>query len=67
MKDDEKVLIVVSPNVAAKMLENDKSLSDMMLICMFAPDDTALVVKASDWESMVDNGEIFERKGNNNG
>lgn len=67
MKDDEKVLIVVSPNVAAKMLENDKSLSDMMLICMFAPDDTALVVKASDWETMVDNGEIFERKGNNDG
>lgn len=67
MKDDEKVLIVVSPNVAVKMLENDKSLSDMMLICMFAPDDTALVVKASDWETMVDNGEIFERKGNNDG
>ena len=67
MKDDEKVLIVVSPNVAVKMLENDKSLSDMMLICMFAPDDTALVVKASDWDTMVDNGEIFERKGNNDG
>ena len=67
MKEDEKVLIVVSPNVAVKMLENDKSLSDMMLICMFAPDDTALVVKASDWETMVDNGEIFERKGNNDG
>lgn len=67
MKDDEKVLIVVSPNVAAKMLENDKSLSDMMLICMFAPDDTALVVKASDWETMVDNGEIFEREGNSDG
>ena len=67
MKDDEKVLIVVSPNVAVKMLENDKSLSDMMLICMFAPDDTALVVKASDWDTMVDNGEIFERKGNSDG
>lgn len=67
MKEDEKVLLVVSPNVAVKMLENDKSLSDMMLICMFAPDDTALVVKASDWETMVDNGEIFERKGNNDG
>lgn len=67
MKDDEKVLIVVSPNVAVKMLENDKSLSDMMLICMFAPDDTALVVKASDWETMVDNGEIFERVGNSDG
>ena len=65
MKDDEKVLIVASPNVAVEMLEKDKSLSDMMLICMFAPEDTALVVKEEDWVYMVDNGEIFERKGNN--
>lgn len=61
MKDDEKVLLIVSPNVAVEMLEKDKSLSDMMLICMFAPEDTALVVKASDWDIMVGNGEIFER------
>lgn len=67
MKEDEKVLFVVSPNVAVKMLEKDKSLSDVMLICMFAPEDTALVVKASDWETMVDNGEIFEREGNSDG
>ena len=65
MKDYEKVLIVASPNVAVEMLEKDKSLSDMMLICMFAPEDTALVVKEEDWIRMVDNGEIFERKGNN--
>lgn len=61
MKDDEKVLLIVSPNMAVEMLEKDESLSDMMLICMFAPEDTALVVKASDWDAMVDNGEIFER------
>ena len=61
MKDDEKVLLVVSPNVAVEMLEKDKTLSDMMLICMFAPEDMALVVKASDWNVMVDNGEVFER------
>jgi len=67
MKDDEKVLLIVSPNVAIEMLEKDKSLSDMMLICMFAPEDTALVVKEEDWVHMVDNGEIFERKGNNDG
>ena len=67
MKEDEKVLFVVSPNVAVEMLKKDKSLSDVMLICMFAPEDTALVVKASDWETMVDNGEIFEREGNNDG
>ena len=65
MKDEEKVLLIVSPNVAVEMLEKDKSLSDMMLICMFAPEDTALVVKEEDWVRMVDNGEIFERKGNN--
>lgn len=65
MKDDEKVLLIVSPNVAIEMLGKDKSLSDMMLICMFAPEDTALVVKEEDWIRMVDNGEIFERKGNN--
>lgn len=64
MKEDEKILFVVSPNVAVEMLKKDKSLSDVMLICMFAPEDTALVVKASDWETMVDNGEIFEREGN---
>lgn len=67
MKDDEKVLLIVSPNLAVEMLEKDKSLSDMMLICMFAPDDAALVVKEKDWIHMIDNGEVFERKGNNNG
>lgn len=67
MRDDENVLVVVSPNVAIEMLENDKTMTDLMLICMFAPDDTALVVKQEDWTRMVDNGEIFERKGNNDG
>lgn len=67
MRDDENVLIVVSPNVAIEMLEKDKTMTDAMLICMFAPDDTALVVKQEDWARMVDNGEIFERKGNNDG
>lgn len=67
MRDDENVLVVVSPNVAIEMLENDKTMTDLMLICMFAPDDTALVVKHEDWARMVDNGEVFEREGNNDG
>ena len=67
MKDEEKVLLIVSPSLAVEMLEKDKGLSDMMLICMFAPEDTALVVKEEDWVRMVDNGEIFERRGNNDG
>ena len=61
MRDDENVLIVVSHNVAIEMLEKDKTMTDVMLICMFAPDDTALVVKQEDWARMVDNGEVFER------
>ena len=61
MRDDENVLIVVSHNVAIEVLEKDKTMTDVMLICMFAPDDTALVVKQEDWARMVDNGEVFER------
>lgn len=67
MKDDEKVLLIVSPNAAVEMLEKDKSLSDMMLICMFAPEDTVLVAKEEDWIRMIDNGEIFERESNSDG
>lgn len=67
MKDDEKVLLIVSPNTAIEMLGKDRNLSDIMLVCMFAPDDVALVVKESDWNAMVDNGEVFEREGNSDG
>lgn len=67
MKDDEKVLLIVSPNTAVEMLGKDRNLSDIMLVCMFAPDDVALAVKESDWNAMVDNGEVFEREGNNDG
>ena len=61
MKNDEKVLLIVSPNTAIEMLGKDRNLSDIMLVCMFAPDDAALVVKESDWNAMIDNGEVFER------
>ena len=67
MRDDENVLLVVSPKVAKEMLEHGDAMTDVLLICMFAPDDTALVVKQEDWARMIDNGEIFERKGNCDG
>lgn len=67
MRDDENVLLVVSPKVAKEMLEYGDAMTDVLLICMFAPDDTALVVKQEDWARMIDNGEIFERKGNCDG
>lgn len=62
MKDDEKVLLVVSPELAVEMLEKDEQSSELMLICMFAPEDTALVVRAEDWDTMVDNGELFVKE-----
>lgn len=67
MRDDENVLLVVSPKVAKEMLEHGDATTDVLLVCMFAPDDTALVIKQEDWVRMIDNGEIFERKGNNDG
>ena len=67
MDENKKVFFVVSPNVAVKMLEEDEQSSELMLVCMFAPEDTALVVKAKDWDTMVDNGELFVRKGDDNG
>lgn len=66
MDENEKVLFVVSPNVAVEMLEEDEQFSESMLICMFAPEDTALVIRAEDWDTMVDNGELFVRKGDDN-
>lgn len=62
MDENEKVLFVVSPNVAVRMLEEDEQSSELMLICMFAPEDTALVVRAEDWDAMVDNGELFVKE-----
>ena len=67
MDENKKVFFVVSPNVAVKMLEEDEQSSESMLICMFAPEDIALVVRAEDWDTMVDNGELFVRKGDDNG
>lgn len=66
MDENEKVLFVVSLNVAVEMLEEDEQFSESMLICMFAPEDTALVIRAEDWDTMVDNGELFVRKGDDN-
>ena len=62
MTENDKVLLVASPDVAREMLEQDEKIAGAMLICMFAPSDTALVVKYDDWANMVDNGEVFVRK-----
>lgn len=61
MDDNEKVVLIVSPKVANELLEQDSELKDVLVICMFAPDDTALVVKHDYWAKLVDGGYIFER------
>lgn len=62
MTGNDRVLFVASPDVAEEMLKQDNEIAGAMLICMFAPSDTALVVKYDDWANMVDNGEVFVRK-----
>lgn len=59
--DNEKVVLIVSPKVAEELLEKDSEVKDALIICMFAPDDTALVVKYDDWNKLVDSGIVFER------
>lgn len=63
MDDNEKVVLIVSPKVADELLEQDSDVKDALVICMFAPDDTALVVKHDYWTKLVDSGIIFERRG----
>lgn len=61
MEDNEQVVLIVSPKVANELLEQDSDVKDALVICMFAPDDTALVVKHDYWEKLVDGGIVFER------
>ena len=61
MDNNEKVVLIVSPKVAEELLEKDSEVKDALIICMFAPDDTALVVKYDDWNKLVDSGIVFER------
>lgn len=61
MNDNEQVVLIASPKIALEMLERDETMNEMMVICMFAPDDAVLVAKHEDWVKMVDNAEVFER------
>lgn len=62
MDMEEQCLLVVSPDVVKSLTENDKELCKALLICEFAPTGTAMIVKAADWERMVDNGIVYERR-----
>ena len=62
MDPEEQCLLVVAPDVAETLIVQDREVCKALLICVFAPAGTALIVKAADWERMVDNGSIYERK-----
>lgn len=51
MEDNEQVVLIVSPKVANELLEQDSDVKDALVICMFAPDDTALVVNRDYWKN----------------
>lgn len=58
---EEECLLVVAPDVAETLKAQDREVCKALLICEFAPAGTALIVKAADWERMVDNGIMYEK------
>ena len=65
MKEDEKAYIIASPNMARDIERTE--LSGILMVCKFMKPNTAVVVKASDFEKMIDNGEWFTRGLNTDG
>lgn len=61
MEDNEHGVLIVSPKVADELLKEYPELKDTLVVCMFAPDDTALVVNRDYWKKLVDGGIVFER------
>lgn len=59
---EEECLLVVAPDVAETLKAQDNEVCKALLICEFAPAGTALIVKAADWERMIDNGDVYERR-----
>ena len=59
---EEECLLVVAPDVAETLKAQDREVCKALLICEFAPAGTALIVKAADWERMIDNGDVYERR-----
>lgn len=63
MRKDEKVYVIASPDTAEDIAKT--KLSDILMICNFMKPKTAVVVKASEFEQMIDNCEWFT-KGDDN-
>ena len=59
---EEQCMLVVAPDVAETLKEQDDEVRKALLICEFAPAGTAMIVKEADWERMVDNGTVYEKR-----
>lgn len=64
MKDNENVLLVVSPDVAKKIIEKDHEVSKILVVCTFASPDIAVIVKREDFDNMIDNGVWYTKEEN---
>ena len=60
MKDNEKVYVVASPDMAEEISKT--VLNDALIICTFMKPNTVVTVKSEDFEKMIDDGVWFERR-----
>lgn len=59
MKDDEKVYIVALPETAEEMIK--MGLNDILITCTFLKSDMAIVIKADDFEKIINEGVWFKQ------
>lgn len=59
MSEDEKVYVVVSPDMVEEISET--ILEDALIICAFMKPNTVVAVKSEDFDKMIDDGVLFER------
>ena len=56
---DEKAYVIASTDMARDIEKTE--LSEILMVCKFMKPNTAVVVKASEFEKMINNGEWFAR------
>ena len=59
MSEDEKVYVVVSPDMKEEISKT--ILYDVLVVCTFMKPNTVVAVKCVDFDRMIDNGTRFER------
>ena len=60
MREDEKVYVVASPDMAEWISKT--SLYDALIICTFMKPNTVVAVKSEDFDKMIDDGVWFEKE-----